>query len=495
MKKSSKSNRSNLKSVNSKSMSSSIMVGTRNGGQVIPVRHHERLDHVACPQATWSYLLHPSDLGTFTWLPAVALRYELYRVVGFEVQYIPSVTELASGTIHMAIDYDALDSPTNDPSRMSNYTSYVQSKISKSCTLKAIPAQANRVPWHYTNRPVSPVVYDLKMYSFGNLQVLTEGDAHATVGQLMMSYCFEFTSPTIEEPAEQNISMLAQDVGIQVEQTIDKYLPLGSQVKSVTASGEAILEYLGEQAKTFSLKDHGDLALLAPVFRALKEGSFAIAMDRVGEAPKTSFGNRELLGPILGIIRAASGGSNLIDERDDTGVTDQRFSDAEIVGATDTTMILPSYRELLLRKGDLLSPFTWHSGSLYNSGTYGGHTALHIFSKGAEGGDLLSNRGCRVGRRSFRTETVEMVPLNGLKSLTSKTSSSLKRGKSDVITTGPNGSGVSSSSDVATNSGVPDPKLIVQLPEISDNLRKLENLLKAKGLSLVDLDLDDCKVL
>jgi hypothetical protein len=176
-----------------------LSLNNKTGG-VTRIAHREYLDYVNGVQVTAAYPLQPASFSTFTWLPNVALRFESYRVVRFDVHYIPSASAMTNGAIHFAIDYDCLDETPSSPARLSQFTTYARTQASQPVVLSASIPNSNRVPWHYTGSDEMPVTgKDLKLYNFGNLYVYANGD-DVVAGEIFLDYVFEFSGPTIEEP-------------------------------------------------------------------------------------------------------------------------------------------------------------------------------------------------------------------------------------------------------------------------------------------------------
>lgn len=181
-----------------RAVSANTFYSVKNQGGVTRISHHEFLDSVDSPQAMTAYVLQPSDQTTFTWLPAIASRYEQYRLVSMTFRYVPSCAVTTAGTVYLAIDLDVLDNAPSSPEELSQFIVNGSAAPYDPFTITLSGTLANRIPWHYTAHDGYPLVCDKKTYDLGNLYVYVAGAGGAGVGRVYVDYVFEFTSPTIE---------------------------------------------------------------------------------------------------------------------------------------------------------------------------------------------------------------------------------------------------------------------------------------------------------
>jgi hypothetical protein len=233
-------------------------------GKVTTISHREYVDFVAMPQAIYGYPLQPSDTATFTWLPAIASRYEMYRVKSCEFSFVSSAGMNTNGSIQMAVDYDCLDMAPTTIEHMSTFSSYVDEKIVCDVKLRVNPVLANRLPWHYTAIGL-PTMYDKKTYDFGVLYVSTSGDTVSAVGRLYVTYTFEFCSPTVEDQSLTTLNFQ------KTHSTSEASMFAGTPVVTAVAGPAPLLALGLSPSATWTDRDGETATGTAQSFKALKD--------------------------------------------------------------------------------------------------------------------------------------------------------------------------------------------------------------------------------
>lgn len=200
-------------------LSKGTVVYYNKGREITRVEHSELIDTVSADGVVYRYDLGPGNEDIYHWVPAIAQRFEYYRVVKFEVRFRSSVGANTSGLVHRAVDYDVSDPAPSGSERMSNYSTYLSHNAWDSQVLRLDPVAMNRVPWHFCgNALLRPTMYDQKLYDFGALYVLGSNTGGAEIGELHFDYTFEFSSPQLEDSEETLVTLDVHTTGAAADQ-------------------------------------------------------------------------------------------------------------------------------------------------------------------------------------------------------------------------------------------------------------------------------------
>jgi hypothetical protein len=181
-------------------------ISNSNAGTLI--RHREYLGDVLASVAfnTTQYPLNPGLFATFPWLSAVASSYEQYRLRGVLFEFkslssdavLSSATSSALGSVIMATQYDALDTPFLTKFDMENYQFANSSKPSMSFIH---PIECSRTQSTLTELYIRtgavPTGGDQRFYDFGVFTIATVGmqAAGGVAGELWCTYEIELIKP------------------------------------------------------------------------------------------------------------------------------------------------------------------------------------------------------------------------------------------------------------------------------------------------------------
>lgn len=131
-------------------------------------------------------------------VPALKQNMEVYEkwfVHSMTLEYIPTVAMTATGTIHMAPDYDPIDMISPSTSAMSEAFGYVGGPVSQRLICKM--PNMREIDGNYTKGALycSPADVD-RLVSYGFFDVMVEGvTASSTVGRLVLHYDVTFIKP------------------------------------------------------------------------------------------------------------------------------------------------------------------------------------------------------------------------------------------------------------------------------------------------------------
>lgn len=141
--------------------------------------------------------LNPALPGTFPWLSGLAQGFESYVFRSLNITYVPSVGTQHSGTVMMAVDYDARDpSPATKQDLMQMHGA-VRTTVWDPVSLTCDPRDLTKFAQRYTRKTLAPTdPGDLKTYDTGFLLVAVEGaDLTTSVGEIYMTYDVELITP------------------------------------------------------------------------------------------------------------------------------------------------------------------------------------------------------------------------------------------------------------------------------------------------------------
>jgi len=177
------------------SLSSSMV----SGDAAVRIKHREFVQDVSgsIAFAVSQLSVNPGDPTTFPWLSTIASNYEsyLFRTLAFEYEtFSPTTT---SGTVMLAIDYDAADAPPADKVDFMTYHGAVRSAAWQECCYSADRQDLEKFgKKRYVRTGGLAANLDIKTYDVGNLFVAAQGMAGAsTVGELYVVYDVELETP------------------------------------------------------------------------------------------------------------------------------------------------------------------------------------------------------------------------------------------------------------------------------------------------------------
>lgn len=209
-----------------KIVSNSIMKGGMSPPQIVNsvnkggfiVRHREYISEVLAniDFTILKYPLNPGQSITFPWLSQIAANFDQYRFRGVLFEFkstssdavLSSATSSALGSVNMATDYDAIDSPYTNKREMLN--SLFANSTKPSCNLiHPIECKRSQTPMtlQYVRTGAFPPNTDARMYDLGNFYMATEGmqASGGTLGELWVTYEVEFFKQQVASVAQNDL--------------------------------------------------------------------------------------------------------------------------------------------------------------------------------------------------------------------------------------------------------------------------------------------------
>jgi len=165
------------------------------------IRHTEMMDNVVESGSgnafkVTGYRINPADDDTFSWLSNVAINWETYVFHSLSFEYRTRTTTSNSGSLMMAIDYDAVDVLPVDELTLMSYSGARQDAIWKDLKITAnLPALHGGVKRHYNL--ATPNGIDPKSYDCGTFMVATDNLGSGVIGKLFVHYDITFYTPQL----------------------------------------------------------------------------------------------------------------------------------------------------------------------------------------------------------------------------------------------------------------------------------------------------------
>lgn len=142
-----------------------------------------------------SFAVNPGLVSTFPWLSNVANNYEFYTFQSLRFEFRTTVGTTNSGSVAMAMDYDAADVAPTTRAKMLSYDGAVSGPVFSPLTLECPKSHMIKMAvQRYTRGGAVPSGKDVKTYDLGNLYVSTIC-ATAAVGQLFVRYTVKLQVP------------------------------------------------------------------------------------------------------------------------------------------------------------------------------------------------------------------------------------------------------------------------------------------------------------
>jgi len=178
---------------------------SRNNGQVeCRVRHRELVAVIDGSVAfnVSTYPVQPGLQTTFPWLSNMATNWENYKFNRIGFRYVSRSSTAFTGSVSIAPDYDASDTPPTSYQELSSYQNVVSDAPWKDFVCQLSPRSTTLVGnSRYIRLGALSNNEDIKLYDVANLQVATVGQANtAVVGELWVEYDITLQIPQIQTP-------------------------------------------------------------------------------------------------------------------------------------------------------------------------------------------------------------------------------------------------------------------------------------------------------
>lgn len=144
--------------------------------------------------------INPGNPLVFPWLSSIATRYESYLFRNLRFIYEPQCPTTVSGTVSLAVDYDALDDPPLTKLQMMSYKGAVRSPPWFASNYQCASSDLRKQKSYFVRNGAQLPSGDPRLYDVGNVYVAYEGPANESVanGELYVEYSVELTTPNLQ---------------------------------------------------------------------------------------------------------------------------------------------------------------------------------------------------------------------------------------------------------------------------------------------------------
>lgn len=143
--------------------------------------------------------INPGLSACFPWLSGIARLYESYVFRRLSFEFVPSTGTSTSGSVSMALDYDAFDDPPLDKASLMSNHSAVRGVAWNGIQLTADQSNLRKFGvQRYTRQDVLAANLDIKTYDVAALFVATDGCTNAYDtgwGDIYVTYTVELMTP------------------------------------------------------------------------------------------------------------------------------------------------------------------------------------------------------------------------------------------------------------------------------------------------------------
>jgi len=179
--------------------SSPSILSSYSGDGRVWIRHREYIVDIAgsIAFASTGYVVNPGIAASFPWLSIIAANFESYRFNSLVFQFSTEKSTATSGSLMLAIDYDANDTAPTTKSIAMAYHNAVRCPVWSETKYVSDKPDLLKLPQRYI-RSTTVSGTDLKTYDVGNLFVSTSGCADTSaLGELYVIYDVELITPQL----------------------------------------------------------------------------------------------------------------------------------------------------------------------------------------------------------------------------------------------------------------------------------------------------------
>jgi len=153
--------------------------------------------------------INPGNVASFPWLSSIANSYEAYHFRRLRFEFVPNRGTSTSGSVWMAVDYDASDSPPTSKVELASFSHSVRSSIWSPLNMDCSRQDMDLVRKRFTAHQGVSTGNDRKLYDVGNVYVAIQGAPDTnSVGDLWVDYEVELETPQMNNP----IAMRSKDI-------------------------------------------------------------------------------------------------------------------------------------------------------------------------------------------------------------------------------------------------------------------------------------------
>lgn len=142
--------------------------------------------------------VNPGLISTFPWLAQMAPLYESYQMEALKFRFESTSGSTATGSVMLAMEYDATDPPATVKQQLSNYRSYVRSAPWEECECISLAEDLKKRSSYFVRSGALNSSQNINLFDVGTLNVATQGQANtAPIGELYVKYRVRFQTPQL----------------------------------------------------------------------------------------------------------------------------------------------------------------------------------------------------------------------------------------------------------------------------------------------------------
>jgi len=170
--------------------------------------------------AAVSYSINPGLATVLSWLPPIAAQFEAYVFESLSFEFETEKSTATSGSVMMAVDFDASDATPVDKAELMSFHNAVRSPVWAENHYRCDSKDLKKLPQRYIRSGSLAANQDVKMYDVGNLVVATQGCADATIlGELYCTYDVVLKTPQTSRASLAAAASVKVDGGGTVSKT------------------------------------------------------------------------------------------------------------------------------------------------------------------------------------------------------------------------------------------------------------------------------------
>lgn len=166
----------------------------------IRIAHREFVRDISGSVAFTALVLavNPGLNGSFPWLSTIAKSFESYRFSKLKFCFETEAPTSSTGTVLMAIDYDANDATPTTKIQAMAYRSSVRSPPWSDSCHDSLREDLSKRKTYYVRQGSLTANRDIDLYDTGNLFICTQGQADTSiVGELYVEYDCHLMTPQL----------------------------------------------------------------------------------------------------------------------------------------------------------------------------------------------------------------------------------------------------------------------------------------------------------
>lgn len=210
----------------------------------VRIKHREYISDVSGSVAfsASSFSINPGLSQLFPWLSVLATQFESYLFKSLKFDYETQKSASTSGSLMMAVDFDAADSAPVNKQQIMAFHNAVRSAVWEECQYSSDRSDLKKFGvQRYIRSGNLAANLDIKTYDVGNLIIATQGEADTSaIGELYVEYDVELITPQVSADAAAALSASITTTGASSAneftgvQTIVGGLPVTASGKTIT---------------------------------------------------------------------------------------------------------------------------------------------------------------------------------------------------------------------------------------------------------------------